>query len=65
MVIVSFSGFEVIQLFSEGGGGVGGGLSPGLNRVKGRLSSKPLNFRRSTWGLFSKETGDEPSQTEE
>lgn len=58
----------VLKLFNflaRGKGGGGGGLSPGLNRVKGRLSSKPLNFRRSTWGLFSKETGDEPSQTEE
>ena len=44
MVIVSFNGFEVIQLFSEGGGG--GGLPPGgLNRVKARLSAKPLNSR--------------------
>ena len=45
MVIVSFNGFEVIQLFSEGGG-VGGDFPPGgLNRVKARLSAKPLNSR--------------------
>ena len=43
MVIDSFNGFEVIQLFSEGGWG---GLPPGgLNRVKARLSAKPLNSR--------------------
>lgn len=45
MVIVSFNGFEVIHLFSEGGWGGGGELSPGLNRVKARLSAKPLNSR--------------------
>ena len=43
MVIVSFIGFEVIQLFSEGGSV--GGLPPGMNRVKVRLSAKPLNSR--------------------
>ena len=43
MVIVSFNGFDVIQLFSEGGWE---GTSPGgLNRVKARLSAKPLNSR--------------------
>ena len=59
MVIVSFNGFEVIQLFSEGGWG--GGLPPGgLNRVKARLSAKPLissvthfdNERVCTWRHF-------------
>ena len=50
MVIVSFNGFEVIQLFSEGGVGVG--LPPGgLNRVKARLSARPLNSR-VTWRPF-------------
>lgn len=44
MVIVSFNGFEVIQLISEGGWG--GDFPPGgLNRVKARLSPKPLNSR--------------------
>ena len=60
MVIVSFNGFEVIQLFSEGGWG-GGRLPPGgLNRVKARLSAKPLissvthfdNERVCTWRHF-------------
>ena len=39
--------FKVIQLFSEGGGGGWGGELPpgGLNRVKARLSAKPLNSR--------------------
>ena len=52
MVIVRFNGFEVIQLFSEGGWG--GGLPPGgLNRVKARLSAKPLNSRaRGGGGYF-------------
>ena len=66
----------VLKLFNFLARWGGRGLPPGgLNRVKARLSTKPLNSR-VTWRPFevrvfelgspvSKETGYEPSQTEE